>query len=403
MAFRKAFASLGRKKGKEIQAQLGATLFDDETKNDTQQKNLPNQSRDSRGRKYFSFGRQTGKVVAEELNIHFSKDGASDLFAAYVETDDILESKLRPKTSTLMHDVGFFVHSASRLHKDTFLPMFTYSPKTVTEENMFGLGSSRLQECVKKISKGYIRGVLLEEMPLYILETDFLDACACAKILQSKQPMEQIVIAVVDLTKLKDFKLLVSASHMMKMLRLSEAAELEDKVLVWAEDWVVKTAGASETIRPLRDAVLSLIDWRRVETSANVTMPRQAASMDEAKQIRTGITYQENDEPNGEGLLEEDLQNLACLSEEGSVHRVDSVIKRQVFEQSGTDSFPQKAFHGMDTSFENGFGGEARRQTLLCEDEVAMPPRFLFRQKHLSAGSRETPSRLGHSLPGAYM
>ncbi|KAH7344367.1 hypothetical protein BKA66DRAFT_576958 [Pyrenochaeta sp. MPI-SDFR-AT-0127] len=352
MPLRKAFSSLSRKKGKQIQAQLQAFPFEGDNIENSQQRKVPGLGLCSQAKKICSIGRQKGQVIAQAKSSFLAKDAASELFARYVEADHLLGSGLGRKTRTFIHDVAFLVHSASQLGNDAFLPVFQYDPETVTEANKLSLGSHRLQKCVKTISDGYTRGLLLEKMPLYVLETDFLEACAYAKSLQSWDPEVHIMIAVVDLTSLKDCKLLISAPHIIEMLRLPEIATLEDKMLVWAEDWVVSIAGACKTIWPLRDAVLSLIDWQKIETS-RIVVPYETLRMSDQEQ---------------------------SVGED---------------EQQGSDS----------TVMDLGADGRADHDGRIEVEgnQTSLPLRLLFRHKNLSAGSRETASRLGRSLPGAYI
>ncbi|KAF1938678.1 hypothetical protein EJ02DRAFT_514346 [Clathrospora elynae] len=265
MPFRKAFASLGRKKGKEVQAQLQASSFESQGAG-----NVPEQGRenDRRGKSntYQSLGRREGRQVVEKLRMSLAKDAASDIFKRVVREDTI--AAYAPRTDPLTHNLAFLVHTLPSLHKlDGFLPMFQYGPDDIFETNRLSLGANRLQSCIKKISNGYTQGVLLERMPLYVLETNFLAACACAKTFQLQHPTERIAVAIVDIASLKRDQVVVSPSQIFKTLRVVEPITLQEKVLVWAEEWNVGTAENPRIVRPLRDALLAVIDWRRLQTS----------------------------------------------------------------------------------------------------------------------------------------
>jgi hypothetical protein len=207
------------------------------------------------------FGREKVKRESCPLSTYLAHDAANAIFKEMVAGDTTLRSILA-RTSQLTRGLAFLVHSFDTYR--TPFSMFKYGATDVTEWNKLTLGGSRLRACLKNVSKGYTRGAFFEKMPLYVLETDLLAACACAKTIQSWRPNDPVAIVIVDVTSLERDGTLVSAAHAYMTLRLSSPADLLDKVLVWAEDWKIGTA---ETFRPLDESVITVIDWRRLQLS----------------------------------------------------------------------------------------------------------------------------------------
>jgi hypothetical protein len=204
------------------------------------------------------FSNLKGKRVELPQDKHLAHDAASVIFKQVVAGDTFISTTLGPKTSQLTRGLGFVVHSL-----DTYIrsfPMFRYRSGVIDEWNQLPLGASRLRECLKTISNDYIRGVLSEEMPLYVLETDLLAACACAKTIQSRYSNEHIGIVILDTSSLDREGALVSASHAFNTLRVPTPSDFEDKMLVWAEQF-----DRVELFRPLKDAEIHVIDWRRLQ------------------------------------------------------------------------------------------------------------------------------------------
>jgi hypothetical protein len=142
--------------------------------------------------------------------------------------------------------------------------MCEYDPEEVTEWNKLSLGSSRLRACLEYISAGYTQGVLSKQRPLYVLESDFLAACTCAKTIQSRHPNEHIAIVILDVSSLERDEAVVSASYAFRTLRVTAPTDFQDKMLVWVEE---RDVGTAEKLRPLQEAVLTVIDWRRLQLS----------------------------------------------------------------------------------------------------------------------------------------
>jgi hypothetical protein len=206
------------------------------------------------------FSRRKVKQEARSHETYPVHDATSSLFKEMVAEDNTLRVTLIPSTSQIIHGLTFFVHPLDTYTQS--FPMFEYGPEEVTEWNKLSLGSSGLRACLENISAGYTQGVLSKQQPLYVLESDFLAACARAKTIQSRYPNEHVAIFILDINSLE--RDVVSASHAFKTLGVATPTDFHDKMLVWVEE---RDVGTAEKFRPLQEAVLTVMDWRRLQLS----------------------------------------------------------------------------------------------------------------------------------------
>jgi hypothetical protein len=180
------------------------------------------------------------------------------IFADIIENDTILEFQTDACTQC------FLVHLSYDLDTEgSFLSQFHRLPHHALEldhDHGLSFASSWLQASLEGIRDGHNSEAARLQMPFCVLETEYHATCVRAYVLQSRHPNEKVTIATLDIMALKNAKLVASAEHTFKMLRVSSAGiDLSQRLLVWAGG--METGIDDQNAQALRQAVLATVEW----------------------------------------------------------------------------------------------------------------------------------------------